>query len=321
MSLRERPRVLRDSELRDLGFGSVVATESQVRLLNRDGSFNVAREGLHFGETVSPYHSLLTMSWWRYLGLVALLYLVENAVFASAYVLCGPGALEGAHGDLGSPFLRAFFFSVQTFATIGYGRVSPVGLSAYILVTIESIVGLLSFALTTGLVFARFSRPTAKILFSKTAVVAPYRDIAAFQFRVANARKNQLIEMQAKVVFSRIEATDRGRVRQFYTLSLERERVTFFPLSWTVVHPIDEASPLFGSTARDLVESDAEFLVLLTGNDETFSPTVHARSSYKAAEVVWNARFTSIFRPHAAGRHITIDVSRLDNIDRLEVRA
>lgn len=306
---------------RDLGFGSVVARESQARLLNRDGSFNVAREGLHFVESVNPYHALLTMSWWRYLGLVALLYLAENALFAAAYALCGPDALEGAHDDLGSPFVRAFFFSVQTFATIGYGRVSPVGLAANILVTVESIVGLLSFALATGLMFARFSRPTAKIVFSKAAVVAPYGSIAAFQFRVANAQKNQIIELEAKVVLSRLEHVGGVRIRQFYNLRLERGRVAFFPLSWTVVHPIDSESPLFGTTERDLLDAEAEFLVLLTGIDETFSQAVHARSSYRATEVVWNARFTSIFRERRAGEHITIDVSRIDAIDRIEARA
>lgn len=303
--------------MRDLGFGSVVARESQVRLLNRDGSFNVAREGLRFVESVNPYHSLLTMSWWRYLGLVALVYLAENVFFAAAYVMCGPDALEGPHDGLGGPFLRAFFFSVQTFATIGYGRVSPVGLSANVLVTFESIVGLLSFALTTGLMFARFSRPTAKIVFSKTGVVAPYQDIEAFQFRVANAQKNQILELGAKVVFSRLEETAVGRIRRFYPLALERDRVAFFPLSWTVVHPIDAESPLFGTTEQGLLDADAEFLVLLTGTDETFSQAVHARSSYKAAEIVWNARFSDLFRLHGDGQQLTIDVSRIDEVDRI----
>ena len=306
-----------EAETRDLGFGSVVARESRERLLNRDGSFNVAREGLRFAETLNPYHALLTLPWGRFLVLVAIAYLAINGLFATAYVACGPGALEGARNDIASPFLRAFFFSVQTFATIGYGRVSPVGLAANVLVTLESIVGLLSFALVTGLVFARFSRPTAKALFSKSAVITPYRDITAFQFRVANARKSQIIELEAKVVFSRLEAGEGGPIRRFHNLALERQKVAFFPLSWTVVHPIDAESPLHGTSESELLESEGEFLVLLTGIDETFSQTVHARSSYEASEVAWNARFANIFRPHRHGEHMTIDVSRIDAIERL----
>ncbi len=306
-----------EAETRDLGFGSVVARESRERLLNRDGSFNVAREGLRFGETLNPYHSLLTMPWGAFLSIVTGAYLAVNALFAAAYLLCGPGALEGGRGDLAPPFLRAFFFSVQTFATIGYGRVSPVGIAANALVTLESVVGLLSFALVTGLVFARFSRPTAKVLFSRSAVIAPYRDGTAFEFRVANARKSQIIELEAKVVFSRLEGEDGARIRRFYGLALERQKVAFFPLAWTVVHAIDAASPLHGITERELLDSEGEFLVLLTGIDETFSQTVHARSSYHADEVAWNACFSNIFRPHRHDEHVTIDVSRIDEIERI----
>jgi inward rectifier potassium channel len=311
-------RYLTRDEARDLGFGSVVARESRQRLLNRDGSFSVERTGLGFWAAISPYHALLTMSWVRFLGLAAAFYLTANAVFAWGYVLCGPEALQGMQDpQIQSLYLRAYFFSVQTLATIGYGHVAPSGLEANLLVTIESLVGLLGFALVTGMLFARFSRPTAKIVFSNVAVIAPYRGITAFEFRIANQHNNQIIELEAKVLYSRMESSGGRKVRRFYELNLERRRVTFFPLSWTVVHPIDGTSPLRGVTDLQLEESDAEFLILLTGIDETFSQTVHARSSYKPHEIVWNARFADIFRRMEKEGTLTIDVGRIHQIEKV----
>jgi inward rectifier potassium channel len=299
---------------RDLGFGAVVARESQRRLLNRDGSFNVVREGLKFFASWSPYHYLLTVSWPRFLGLVIASYLGINALFGALFFALGPGALAGADGSgLGSRFLQSFFFSVQTFATIGYGHMSPVGLAANLVVTLESLVGLLGFALATGLLFARFSRPTANILFSEKAIIAPYHGITAFEFRIVNARRNQLIEVQAKVLFSRFRV---GReARDFAPLKLERERVPLFPLSWTIVHPIDSESPLFGLTREEVLAADGEFLILLSGTDETFAQTVHARSSYKVDEIVWGARFTNLFNPPRNGL-LSIDIGRLHSFER-----
>src|SRR5947209_1164908 len=170
-NLRAQAVALNEAELRDLGFGSVVAQESRERLLNRDGSFNVERTGLGFWTSLSPYHLLLNLSWPRFLAAIVATYLVVNALFAWAYLLCGPDALDSsAGGNLDGGFLRAFFFSVQTFATIGYGHITPHGLGANVVVTIESLFGLMGFALATGILFARFSRPTAKVLFSKSAV-------------------------------------------------------------------------------------------------------------------------------------------------------
>ncbi len=293
---------------RDLGFGSVVAGESRVRLLNRDGSFNVERGGLNFFTSLSPYHSLLTMSWPHFLGLVVLAYMGTNLVFAVAYFACGPGALDGL--GPGNRFLQCFFFSVQTFATIGYGRITPSGTAPNVIVTFESLFGLLGFALATGVLFARVSRPTARILFSEKAFIAPYRGITAFEFRIANGRSSQLIELGVSVLFSAFKARD-GKAREFVPLALEREKVAFFPLSWTIVHPIDPSSPVFGMTYEHLLAADAEFLVLLTGFDETFSQNVHTRSSYKADEIVWGARFVNIFNPPRGGK-LSIDIGRLD---------
>jgi inward rectifier potassium channel len=307
-----RPGVVNGEETRDLGFGTAVAGESRQRLLNRDGSFNVSRRGLTLGSSLSLYHLLLTTNWTRFMGLVVASYVLFNGVFALAFVLCGPNALSGG-GDPG--FARAFFFSVETFSTIGYGVVGPVGLAANLVVTAEALVGLLWLALATGLLFARFSRPTAKVLFSRTAVVAPYRGITAFMFRIANARTSQLIEVEATVMFARFEDVGGRAVRRFYPLPLERDSVTFFPLAWTVVHPIDESSPLKGLTRDDLRRCDGEFLVLLAGVEETFAQRVHARSSYKWDEIVWNAKFSDILHHPRGDETITIDVGRLHAIE------
>jgi len=302
--------------MRDLGFGAVVARESRQRLLNRDGGFNVMRTGLGLLASLNPNHALLTMSWRKFFGLTVLFYFGANVFFATAYMLCGSGALSVSVGiGIESHFLQAFFFSVHTLATIGYGTISPVGLAANIIVSIESFIGLFSLALCTSLLFARFSRPTAKILFSNQAVVAPYRGITAFEFRITNARRNQIIQLEAKVLFARFEDLGGRQLRRFYPLKLERDRVVFFPLSWTIVHPIDEASPFHGMSAEDLRATRGEFLALLTGFDETFSQTVHARSSYLAEEIVWNARFADIFNRPADDGLLTIDVRKLHSIE------
>src|SRR5207302_1921174 len=218
-------------QLRDLGFGSVISRESHLRLLNRDGSFNVARRGISFWRRLSPYQALLT-----------------------------------------------------------------------------------------GLLFARFSRPTTKFLYSKTSVIAPYHDISAWMFRVTNERSNQIIELQARVVMARFEPAAAGRARRFYPLALERERVAFFPLHWTVVHPIDPTSPLYGVTRQQLHDDHYEFLVLLTGIDETFATTVHSRSSYTDEEITWGAKFAQIFEKESEGERMAIDLERFHGIEPAELR-
>jgi len=295
---------------RDLGFGAVVARESRRRLLNRDGTFNVRRQGLKTWSSLSLYQWLLTVSWPRYLAMLVSFYLLVNVVFAAAYVAAGPGALAGSHAtSAGARFLESFFFSVHTSATIGYGTLAPANLAAQILVTIEALVGLLGLALATGILFSRFSRPTARILFSKTAVVAPFGGGNAVMFRIANARKSEMIDLHATVLFSRFRPDASGR--DFDFLRLERDQVTFFPLTWTIVHSIDAASPLRGLGPADLRAARAEFLVLLAGVDDTFGTTVHARSSYAAEELEWGARFANLFNPPDEDGVITVDLERL----------
>jgi inward rectifier potassium channel len=312
------PVTVEEKEDRDLGFGSLVARESRERLLNPDGSFNVTRSGLGQLTSINLYHWLLFMSWTRFLGLILLLYFLSNIFFGLMYASIGAGAIvDTSSMPFSNVFIRCFFFSVQTFATIGYGTIHPVGLVPNLLVTIESYYSLLANALITGVVFARFSRPTARVLFSKVAVVAPYRGITGFMFRLVNARSNQLIEVEAKVLFARLVNKDGSMVRIFDMLELERRKVTFFPLAWTVVHPIDEKSPLYGVTEEDLYRSDAEFLILLSAIDETFAQTVHARSSYKPQEIMWSAKFTNIYKPVDSGDTISIDIRKLSAIEKV----
>ena len=305
------------AEERDLGFGSRVLESARARFLNRDGTFNVVRENQPFLRSLNLYHEMLSAPLWVFYAVIVGIYVLLNLLFAGLYLLCGPSALHGSTAVTPAErFLEAFFFSVQTLATIGYGRLSPDGAAANSLVAIEALVGLLGVAFATGLSFARFSRPLAHIQYSDRAVIAPYRGISGLMFRIINERRNQLIEVKARVTLSRIVNENGRRVRKLEPLALERTTVLFFPLHWTIVHPIDEKSPLQGATAESLRESEAEFLILVTGTDETFSETVHSRSSYLAQEVVVGARFADMFVEAGDGRP-RIDVGRFHELERI----
>jgi inward rectifier potassium channel len=240
-------------------------------------------------------------------------------VFAAAFLACGADALAGAASStFGGPLLRAFFFSVETFATIGYGQIQPVGEAANIVVTIEALVGLMYQALATGLLFARFTRPTAAVTFSRAAIVAPYNDGQALMFRIVNRRRNEIIQLEAQVLYSAMAPDGRGgHTRKYTALPLERNKVVFFPLSWTVVHPIDSASPIAGLTPAAMEQAQGEVLVLLSGIDQTLEQTVHARSSYRADEILWNARFRSMFLTDTGAR-VGVDISRVHDVEMLD---
>jgi len=295
----------------DLGFGTRVRTGRGERLLNRDGSFTVRRNGLPLRAVISLSHTLLMMRWPGFLGLVGLAYLLFNGAFALVYLALGPQAIEGP----GAGFERAFFFSVQTASTIGYGHLVPVTTGANVAATLEALLALIAFALVTGLVYARFTRPMADIIFSKHAIIAPYRDITAFEFRIANQRRNQIIELRARIFLSRVDRLGGRVTRSFHELELERDHVAFFPLTWTVVHPIGEGSPFHGLTRDQLLACDAEIMILLSGIDDTLSQTVHARSSYKADEIVWNTRFANIYQRAESGNPMSIDIGHLDDLE------
>jgi inward rectifier potassium channel len=257
------------------------------------------------------------MSWQKFIALTLLLYFLSNVAFGFLYALFGASALvDTSSTPTENLILRGFFFSVQTFATIGYGTIHPVGVIPNLLVTIESYYSMIATALITGIVFARFARPTAQIIFSDVAVVAPYRNGEGFMFRMVNGRSSQLIEVEAQVMFARFVEQDGKTVRRFDPLELERRRIAFFPLSWTAVHPIDERSPLYNLTEADLVKSDAEILILITATDETFASIVHTRSSYKPDEVKFRSKFVSIYNEVQDGEPLSININKLSQIEK-----
>ncbi|MEM8883861.1 MAG: ion channel [Planctomycetota bacterium] len=305
-------------QFREFGFGSTVATEKGTRLLNRDGTFTVRRTGLGWRAFLSLYHSLLAMRWHWFLLLLLVLFLGLNSIFATLYVACGPGAIEGPpdtreHGA----YLQAFAMSVQTLSTVGYGHLRPVGLAANMVMTLEAFVGLLVYALFTGLIFARFSRPFADLAVSESAVVAPYGEGRGIMVRIANRRRNEIIDLHARVIASYLE-TERGQTaRRYIELPLECNHVSFFPLSWTLVHALDDASPLHRWTHEHAVDRDLELLVMLTGMDEDESKTVHARTSFKAEEIEWGTQFGDIFERGPAGNPVAVDVSRVGDTEKL----
>ncbi len=305
-------------DLRDLGFGSGVLEREHTRFLNRDGTFNVVRLGLPWWKSINLYHTLVTCSWWSFYGLLAAGYLAVNLVFAVGYLACGRGALDGATSvALPDRFIDAFFFSVQTLATIGYGVLAPHGLAANILVAIEALLGLLGVALATGLSFSRFARPQARIRFAEQAVVAPYAQGWGFMFRLVNESSSQLIEVQVTVVLSQMaEGTSGKKERRFVPLALERDKVMFFPLHWTVVHPVTPESPFFNMDAATLARRDAEIFILMTAFDEASSQTVHRRTSYRAQEIVFGARYRNIF-VDSDGKP-TIDISALSDVTHVD---
>ncbi|MHB8421019.1 MAG: ion channel [Myxococcales bacterium] len=252
------------------------------------------------------YHAWLTASWPTTFAAVVVLYLTANACFAGLYLLLG-GGIEGARPG---SFEDSFFFSVQTMATIGYGKMVPTSAAANALVAAEAFVGLLGFSVTTGLVFAKLSRPTARVLFSRVAAISVRDGQPSLMFRMANERQNQIVDVGLRVVLARAEHTAEGEeVRRFHELVLARSWAASFSLSWTAIHPITAASPLHGATAETLRAQRAQIIVLITGIDETFSQSVHARHSYQWDEIVWQRRFVDVMKLLPDGR-FQIDYGR-----------
>lgn len=297
----------------DLGFGRVVANARGPRLLNRDGTFNSARIGIGWWKSQELYHLALSVTWPRFLGALSVAYIAANLFFALAFLACGPEALVGAAPrQMGGDFWRAFFFSVETFATIGYGEISPVGVPAHFVMVAESLVALVMQALGTGMVFARFARPTAALRFSATMVVAPFREGRALMFRLVNTRQNEILDLTIRVMCSALDGTTVGMGRRFDRLTLDRHMVEFLPLSWTLVHPITEESPLWGLDEATMRAREMEFLIIAAGVDDTFQQQVHTRMSYRCEEVVWGAKFANMFVPPGPDGRMAVDVRLLD---------
>ncbi|MEJ2008095.1 MAG: ion channel [Acidobacteriota bacterium] len=280
------------------------------RIINPNGQFNVRRRGATWRD-VHPYLFMINTSWPAFLAIIFFGYVITNVIFGCVYLEIGVAHLRGAEaGTALDRFVSAFFFSAQTLTTVGYGSIAPSGYPASLVAAFEALLGLMAFAIGTGLLFGRFSRPAARLAFSKLMVVAPYRAGSSLQFRVANRRSNNLMEISAQMLLMTVEPSDHGLRRNYTPLSLERQSVHFLPLTWTVVHPIDEASPLWNQTAEDMARQQAEFLVLIKAFDDTFFQTVHARRSYRYDELAWGARFVPAFEPDSQGRMV-LDLERL----------
>jgi inward rectifier potassium channel len=285
-------------------------TGSLRRAINKDGSFNVHRRGVTWRD-INPYLHLINISWPAFLTVVFFSYVAVNTLFAVAYFLIGTQQIQGSDAPTAfGRFMNIFFFSAQTLSTVGYGTLAPRGTAASSLAALEAMLGLMGFALATGLLFGRVSRPSARIGFSDNVVVAPYQDGTSLQFRIVNQRLNSLMELQARVMLMIVESVDGELRRSFKILTLERESVIFFPLTWTIVHPIDQESPLYGKTSTDLEKLQAELMILVKGFDDTFSQTVHARYSYRYDEFKWGARFAPAFEVDPEG-DIDLDVNKV----------
>ena len=286
----------------------------QVKQRRPDGSatsFDII--GLPARPLSDLYHQLLVASWPQLFALMISFYLALNAVFAVGYWL-DRGSIDHADPD---SFADAFFFSVQTLATIGYGVMSPHSTLSHILVTIQAFAGVLFTALSTGLMFAKFSRPTARVMFSKFAVVAPRNGVPMLMFRVANARGNRIVEARMQVALVRDERTLEGEtMRRFADLPLVRAQNIAFALTWTVMHEIDENSPLFGPNLEKLRTQDAGLVAVLTGLDETMAQPVHARNNYSLTDILWNHRLVDTFLTAPDGRR-SIDMGRFDDVEAL----
>jgi len=304
----------------DPGTGTAYSFNSK-RIINKDGSFNVETSGLK-PSLRNAYQLLIRLSWTRFLIIIFLFLFASNAVFALLYTLIGVENIGATSTTFGGDFLEAYFFSFQTFTTVGYGSLSPVGKLANILASLEAIIGWMCFAIVTGILYGRFSKPSALIKFSEKALITPYKDgLNSLQFRVANMRKSNLMEMEATVLLMILERDKTGKgilKRNFLRLQLERSSILFFPLNWTIVHPITEDSPLYGKTIEEMQEMDTEILIMIKGFDDTFSNVVHSRHSYKCEEIVFGGKFLSAYETQDDG-NILLYFDKMDDYEEVDL--
>jgi inward rectifier potassium channel len=272
---------------------------SRPRLISRGNDLEIIRTGHQRLLFRDLYVNLLNMPWWAILGLGAAFYLLSNIAFAGVYYLLD-NDVSNAHS-----FTDMFFFSVQTMATIGYGFMTPITVTSNIIVAFEALWGLSFFAFVTGLVFSKFSRPTAHVLFSNIAVISDFNGSPHLKIRMANQRTNRIVDANARMYLMRNTVTQEGyNMRRFYDLPLVRSDVPLLRLTWTVLHKIDEKSPLYNLTNAQMVENDDEIIISLVGLDETLSQTIHARHSYVSEEIIPNAFFVDVVTQKDGKTHI-----------------
>jgi len=285
------------------------------RIVNKNGTFNVRRKGVRL-RNFHLYKFLIGLSWPWFVAIVLGTFVIANIAFAWLYLAAGIQTLQGAEAVTGlGTFLNAFFFSVQTLTTVGYGSMVPRAIGSNLIASVEALMGVMGFAFGAALVYGRFSRPTARIVFSKRALIAPYQGKTSLQIRIANERSNAIVDLDATVVLMAVEGSGEGHRRTYAQLELERSNIFFLPLTWTIVHPIDEASPLYRKTSQDLADRVVEIMVLIRGFDDTFSQVVNARSSYRFDEILWGHRFLPAFHSDEHG-HLVLDLARIDAVEK-----
>jgi inward rectifier potassium channel len=284
--------------------------QPRVHIKIRDGQFEILGLGAWYSYWRDPYHLLLTIPWTGFLVIIALIYVFINTIFAIAYLVGGDCIANATPGS----FLDFFFFSVQTLASIGYGAMYPKTTYAHTIVTVEAMVALVGIAVMTGLAFARFSRPTARVIFSRVAVITPQDGMPTLIFRTANQRRNLILEAQMRVYLMRDEVTAEGQaMRRFHDIKLIRHQTPSFTLSWVAMHVIDQSSPLYGMSAESLIQTNSTLVVSVSGIDETVAQVVHARHQYSAKEILWNYRFVDIMHQTKDG-HRYIDYQHFHDV-------
>ena len=318
MAIFER-KINIQSEL-NTGFG-VNSENSSGRFYDRNsGGANVIKKGVSVLNRYSWYHTMLAMPIAKFLSLLLIAYIIVNLFFAGIYYLIGIDHLAGVNqGSDIKNFSEVFFFSAQTFTTVGYGRISPIGFAASAVSTFEAFLGLLSFAIATGLFYGRFSRPRAFLRFSHNALIAPYKEGTALMLRAAPYKNNLLSEAEAKVNLA-MQLEENGKiVNRFFNLDLEISKINALALSWTIVHPINEKSPLYNFNYADMVNAKIEALVFVKAFDEVFSNTVVQRFSYIASEVVWGAKFQMMYHADEKKKATVLDLDKLNDYEKIEL--
>jgi inward rectifier potassium channel len=299
----------------ELGFGNKNYNEP-VRFLNQDGTVNIKRKVSDKYIGFDIYHWLLGISWLRFIALVFVTYVIVNTLFALIYFFIGADKFGGlVSGYSSENFYQLFFFSAQTLTTVGYGHIFPNSVFTSSVSSIESMLGLMGFALVTGILYGRFAKPKADIQYSNKAVVAPYGEGTGFMFRIANKKQNELIETECKLALA-INNLETKK-RDFHFLELERSQINFLPFTWTIVHPIDDKSPLFSMEEKDLQDRDAEFVILIKSITDTYFQTVYSRMSYKPKEIAWNAKFIPMKQKADKDGSISINLNEIHSYDKL----
>ena len=283
------------------------------RYFNNNGNPNVQVKGMRFFERLNIYHALLSMPRWKFLLVIVIFFISINLVFASIYLLIGIEHLNGMIAtNNAEKFGEAFFFSAQTFTTVGYGRISPIGFATSFTAALEALTGLLTFALATGLMYGRFARPRAYIRYSKNALYVPFRDGTALMFRLVPYTKNYLMNVEVKLTVA-MRVMDEGALKtKFFTAALDISKAITLTSNWTLVHIINEESPLFGLTKEDIKNAELELLIFLQGFDESFSNTVISRSSYSYADIVYGAKFVPMYHPNEDNTSTILHLDKLD---------